>query len=90
MFFRNPPLPFDNAAMTPLQRELAKALYINRQSGITTLKLGEEHYLAPLSMLIGLIEKGFTFTQRKVTVTDKRNNKRRRVSLIIMTGWPIV
>ena len=90
MFFRNPSLPFGNVAMTPLQRELAKALYINRQSGLTTLRLGEEHHLAPLSMLTGLIEKGFTFAQRKVTVTDKRNIKRRRVSLIIMTGWPIV
>ena len=88
MFFRNPVLPFDNVAMTPLQRELAKTLYLNRKHGMTTLELGEEHHLAPLRMLAALIEKGFTFTQLKVTVTDKRSIQRRRVSLIIMTGWP--
>ena len=89
MFFTKQPLPFDNVAMTPLQRELAKALYLNRKHGITTLELGQEHHLAPLRMLVALMEKGFTFTQQKVTVTDKRNIKRTRVSLIIMTGWPI-
>ena len=88
MFFRTPPLPFDNVPMTPLQRELAKTLYLNRKHGMTTLELGEEHHLAPLRMLAALIEKGFTFTQLKVTVPDKRNIQRRRVSLIIMTGWP--
>jgi hypothetical protein len=55
---------------------------------MTTLELGEEHHLAPLRMLAALIEKGFTFTQQKVTVIDKRNIQRRGVSLIIMTGWP--
>ena len=88
MFFNNRSFPFDNITMTPLQRELAKALYLNRKHGTTTLRLGEEHHLAPLRMLSALIEKGFTFTQLKVTVIDKRNIKRRRVSLIIMTGWP--
>ena len=88
MFFRNPSLPFDNVAMTPLQRELASTLYLHRKHGLTTLDLGEEHHLAPLRMLAALIDKGFTFVQKKVTVTDKRNNIRKRVSLIIMTGWP--
>ena len=90
MFFRNHPLPFDNVFMTPLQRELAKTLYLSRKHGITTLELGEEQHLAPLRMLAALIEKGFTFTQLKVTVTDKRNIIRRRISLIIMTGWPTI
>jgi len=88
MFFNNRSFPFDNVAMTPLQRELAKTLYLSRKHGITTLELGEEHHVAPLRMLAALIEKGFTFTQLKVTVSDKRNIIRRRISLIIMTGWP--
>ena len=90
MFFNNRSFPFDNAAMTPLQRELAKTLYLNRKHGTTTLRLGEEHHLAPLRMLSTLSEKGFTFIQLKVTETDKRGNKRKRVSLIIMTGWPTI
>jgi hypothetical protein len=46
MFFNNRSFPFDNVTMTPLQRELAKALYLNRKHGITTLELGEEHHRA--------------------------------------------
>ena len=88
MFFNNRSFPFDHVAMTPLQRELAKTLYLSKKHGITTLGLGEEQHLAPLRMLPALMEKGFTFTQLKVTVPDKRNIQRRRVSLIFMTGWP--
>ena len=88
MFFTNRSFPFNNVPMTPLQRDLAETLYTNKKHGITTLGLGEEHHLAPLRMLAALMEKGFTFTQQKVTVIDKRNIKRRRVSLIFMTGWP--
>jgi len=80
--------PWDGSRFTELQNHLIEVLFRYRGNGISTLDLGEHHFIAPLNMLRGLRAKGFEFLVFKKDVIDQRGCKRRRVAHIKMIGCP--
>ena len=86
-WFKSAP-PFDLQTLSPRLRDLAVDIWDAGSSGITVLKLGAKEHLAISSSIRGLRRRGFEIHTRKVTVTDRRGNLRKGVTLVTMVSWP--
>lgn len=88
MSWFKPNPPFNLKSLPPRLRELATDIWSAGYSGINILELGAREHLGVSSGIRSLRERGFNIETKRISVTDRRGNHRKRVTLFIMHSWP--